>query len=108
MAEGAELGLPAAIRAVSAEHWLCAGATPAPLTCPQVSLLLLPCTLLHLQRGPTAFPSYGSFGCRGIVHVHHWHTYIKLLDTFHVALLHVLQTLCGLQNSQAHIQTVYS
>lgn len=42
MAEGAELGLPAAIRTVSAEHWLCAGATPAPLACPQVRPLLLP------------------------------------------------------------------
>lgn len=49
MAEGAKLGLPTAIRAVSAEHWLCAGTTPAPFTCPQVSPLLLPHPLLHLK-----------------------------------------------------------
>lgn len=55
MAEGAKLGLPTAIRAVSAEHWLCAGTTPAPFTCPQVSPLLLPHPLLHLKAPQPSF-----------------------------------------------------
>lgn len=36
MAEGAQPGFPAAVRAVSAEHGLCAGAIATPLARPQV------------------------------------------------------------------------
>lgn len=107
MAEGAELGLPAAICAVSAEHWLCAGTTPAPLTCPQVSLLLHSYLLLHLESGPTAFLSMAPLAAQALC-MFITDTYIKILDTFHVALLHDLQTLCDLQNSQAHTQIVCS
>lgn len=42
MAEGAELGLPAAVCAVSTEHRLCAGPASTPITYPQVNLVLLP------------------------------------------------------------------
>lgn len=58
MVEGAELGLPAAVRAVSAEHGLCAGAAAAPLACPQVSPSRLPVLLSSSMagEGPHSLP----------------------------------------------------
>lgn len=72
MAEGAELGFPAAVRAVSAEHGLCAGAAAASLARPQVSASRLPTLLSSSSAGvaPHTLPLGSYLGNLGLAYIH--------------------------------------